>query len=362
MNFREAPHNWNRGSTFKGIPIDEGFYFPAEWEEHESTWLSWPHNKDTWPGMLEKVFTAYCEFIRLLAEGEKVKINVRDRAMAEEAFAIIEKADADMSQVYFYVNPTNDAWCRDHGPAFLLNKKSNEKLIVDWEYNAWGEKYPPFHLDNDIPLRIAHQLKLPFTQTGIVMEGGSVDFNGNGTVITTRSCLLNRNRNPLLTKVEIEQNLKNYYGVHQIIWLDEGIIGDDTDGHIDDITRFVNENTVVTVVEDNPNDENYELLKKNRIKLEKCMIGDSPLRVINLPMPKATYYGNMRLPMSYANFYISNKYVIVPIFEKESDDAALSILEDCFPGREVIGINSLDIIMGLGSFHCLSQQEPKVKY
>ncbi len=361
MNLIEAPKNWVHKSTFEGIPAEQGFYFPAEFAEHEATWLSWPHNPGTWPGKIETIYKPCCEFIKLVAEGEKVKINVRDEAMAKEAFSKIQKTGADMSQVYFHLNPTNDAWCRDHGPAFLLNKESNKKIIVDWGYNAWGGKYPPFDLDDVIPTRIAYQLELPVSQAPIIMEGGSVDFNGKGTLITTESCLLNKNRNPQLTKDEIENYLRDYYGVTNILWLGDGIAGDDTDGHIDDLTRFVNEDTVVTAIEDHELDENYEPLRKNLELLKSLRLENgNPLNIIELPMPKARYYQGQRLPMSYANFYISNKYVITPVFGDANDRMALEILENCFSSRKVVGINSSDLIWGLGSFHCLSQQEPKL--
>lgn len=359
MNWIEAP-GLLLAPGFEGIPAGQGYYFPAEWEEHEATWLSWPHNPDTWPGKIEKIYPVYCEFIKLVSEGEKVKINVTDKEMANRAFSMIKETGADMDQIFFYENPTNDAWCRDHGPAFLVNKdKSRQKIIVDWGYNAWGEKYPPYELDNQVPGRIATQEKLPFVRPGIIMEGGSVDFNGKGTVLTTTSCLLNKNRNPHLTREEIEEYLKNYYGVTNILWLGDGIAGDDTDGHIDDITRFVNENTVVTVVEENPNDENYLPLQENLELLRSMKLEDGkPINIIELPMPKPVFYEEQRLPASYANFYISNKYVIVPTFEDENDEVAISILQNCFPDREVVGLNSIDIIWGLGSFHCLSQQVP----
>tara|TARA_R110000868_G_scaffold37111_10_gene131534 strand:- start:19956 stop:21050 length:1095 start_codon:yes stop_codon:yes gene_type:complete len=361
MNLIEAPENFTNESTFEGIPANKGFYFPAEFAEHEATWLSWPHNSDTWPGKIETIYKSYCEFIKLVAEGEKVNINVRDKAMAEDAFTKIQNAGADMSQVFFYVNPTNDAWCRDHGPAFLLNKESNEKIIVDWGYNAWGGKYPPFDLDDVIPTRIAHQLKLPVSHPEIVMEGGSVEFNGKGTVLTTTACLLNENRNPHLTKKQIEEYLKNYYGVTNILWLGDGILGDDTDGHIDDLTRFVNEDTVVTVVEEDESDENHIPLTENLELLKSLKLEDgSPINIIELTMPKARYYQGQRLPMSYANFYIANKYVIAPVFGDPNDEKALEILQACFPTRKVVGIDSSDLIWGLGSFHCLSQQEPAI--
>ncbi len=359
MNWINAPVSIKQ-PDFEGIPKEEGYYFPAEWEEHEATWLSWPHNPDTWPGKIEKIFPVYCEFIRLLAEGEKVKINANSKEMAEEAYKMLSDAGVDVSKVYFYHNPTNDAWCRDHGPAFLVNKDpSKPKILVDWEYNAWGGKYPPFNLDNQIPSRIASQEGISFAHPGIIMEGGSVDVNGGSILLTTSSCLLNPNRNPQLSKEEIEAYLRNYYGANDIIWLEDGIVGDDTDGHIDDITRFVNETTIVTVVEKNEQDENYEPLLVNRELVNELSINQFPLTVVELPMPGPVYHEGQRLPASYANFYISNKYVIVPVFDDPNDKRALSILQGCFPDRRVIGLDALDLIWGLGAFHCLSQQEPK---
>lgn len=361
MNLIEVSEDFEVKSSFDGIPSEKGFYFPAEFAEHEATWLSWPHNPDTWPGKIETVYAPYCKFIKLVAEGEKVNINVRDKAMAEEAYSLIKNAGADMNQIFFYVNPTNDAWCRDHGPAFLLNKSSPKKMIVDWGYNAWGGKYPPFNLDDVVPTRIAHQLNLPVSIVDIVMEGGSVEFNGNGTVLTTTACLLNKNRNPHLTKDDIEGYLKKYYGVTNILWLNDGIIGDDTDGHIDDLTRFVNEDTVVSVVEEDENDENYVPLQENLELLKTLKLEDgNPIKIIQLPMPKARYYEAQRLPMSYANFYISNKYIILPVFDDPNDEKAIQILQQCFQSRKVVGVDSSDLIWGLGSFHCLSQQEPKI--
>ena len=258
------------------------------------------------------------------------------------------------------MHPTNDAWCRDHGPAFVINTNADpKKIIVDWGYNAWGGKYPPFDLDDNIPTLIAQHYKIPVVYPGIVMEGGSVDFNGKGTVLTTTSCLLNTNRNPHLNQGQIEQYLHDYYGVENILWLGDGIVGDDTDGHIDDLTRFVNENTVVTVVEENKQDDNYSILQENLKSIKKLRLENGKqLDIVELPMPAAVVYEDMRLPASYANFYIGNKYVIVPTFRDKNDDRALQILQSCFRDRKVIGLDSLDIIWGLGSFHCLSQQEP----
>ncbi len=342
-------------------PKQLGYHFPAEFAPHTATWLSWPHKEASWPGKIETVFPVYAEFIKLVAEGEKVNINVVDEKMKDFAISHLQKVRADFRKIHFFFHPTNDAWCRDHGPAFLINTKEKKKMIVDWGYNAWGGKYPPFDLDDVIPTLIANNYSIPVVHPGIVMEGGSVEFNGKGTLLTTTACLLNKNRNPHLNKKQVEEYLINYYGVSNILWLGDGIVGDDTDGHIDDITRFVNEDTVVTVVEENKSDENYELLKENVHQLEKMKLENGKsINIVELPMPSAVEYDGQRLPASYANFYIANKYVVVPTFRDKNDDKALSILQKYFPDRKVIGLDSTDIIWGLGSFHCLSQQEPEV--
>jgi agmatine deiminase len=265
-----------------------------------------------------------------------------------------------MSRVHFFIHPTNDAWCRDHGPAFLLNRiDPTKKAIVDWNYNAWGNKYPPFDLDDVIPTKIGKVLGLEVFHPGIIMEGGSVDFNGAGTVMTSTACLLNQNRNPHLNQGQIEQYLMDYYGQDQVLWVDEGIVGDDTDGHIDDTVRFINEDTVVTVVEENKQDENYELLQHNLRQLQKMrLLNGKQLNIIEIPMPEDVIWEGQRLPASYANFYIANKQVVVPTYRCDRDDKVMAIIQGCFPDREIIGIDSTDIIWGLGSFHCLSQQEP----
>ena len=347
----------------KKTPKEEGYYFPAEFAKHDATWLSWPHKEASWPGKIDSIFPVYAEFIRLLAEGEQVNINVADERMKQKALKYLEKGLANQDNVKFFMHPTNDAWCRDHGPAFLVNPvASQKKIIVDWGYNAWGGKYPPFDLDDNVPTLIAQHYNIPVVYPGIVMEGGSVDFNGKGTVITTTSCLLNANRNPHLDQSEIEGYLRNYYGVDNILWLGDGIVGDDTDGHIDDLTRFVNETTVVTVVEEDKNDVNYSVLQDIVKSLKRFRLENGKqLDVVELPMPcSAIVHEGMRLPASYANFYIGNKYVIVPTFRDKNDDRALQILQSCFTDRKVVGLDSVDIIWGLGSFHCLSQQEPSI--
>jgi agmatine deiminase len=341
-------------------PKELGYHFPAEFAPHIATWLSWPHKEASWPGKIDTIFPYYAQFVKELTKGEFVRINVGDENMKAFALSHLQKAGVDLTKVEFFFHPTNDAWCRDHGPAFLINPNAKEKkAIVDWGYNAWGDKYPPYDLDDVIPTLIGKHFGLPVFNPGIVMEGGSVEFNGKGTLITSTACLLNENRNPHLNQRQIEEYLCQYYGIEQILWVDEGIVGDDTDGHIDDTVRFVNEDTVLTVIEENKADENYALLKHNLELLKKMrLLSGRQLNIIELPMPAKLEWEGQRLPASYANFYIANRSVIVPTYRCDNDDKALQIISGCFSDRDVVGIDSTDIIWGLGSFHCLSQQEP----
>lgn len=341
-------------------PQQLGYYFPAEFDRHVATWLSWPHKEASWPGKIQAIYPYYSQFVKELALGENVCINVKDEAMQKAAAGHLRAAGVNMDRVQFFLHPTNDAWCRDHGPAFLVNHRADvKKVIVDWGYNAWGNKYPPFDLDDVIPTLIGKALNIPVYYPGIVMEGGAVEFNGKGTLLTSTCCLLNTNRNPQLSREQIESYLAGYYGIEQVLWVKEGIVGDDTDGHIDDTVRFVNEDTVITVIEEDPQDENYALLQENLADLKKMrLLNGKQLNIVELPMPEAVVYEDQRLPASYANFYIANESVIVPTFRCDRDDKALQIITDCFPGRRVVGIDSTEIIWGLGSFHCLSQQEP----
>jgi agmatine deiminase len=342
-------------------PAELGYRFPAEWEKHDSTWLSYPHNQKSWPGKILTIFPSYNQFIKEISSGELVNINVLDNSMYKQVTTDLTMAGANMDHIMLHLLPTNDAWCRDHGPAFIVNPGAEHpKAIVDWDYNGWGGKYPA-ELDTTIPARIGQLLNLPVFHPGIVMEGGSVDFNGKGTLITTTSCLLNENRNPMLSQHQIEKYLMDYYGVKQVLWLGEGIEGDDTDGHIDDLTRFINEDTVITVVEHNKSDANFKPLKKNLKMLSGMrLINGKQLNIVELPMPRPVYYEGQRLPVSYANFYIANAGVMVPTYRCSQDEKAISILQACFPDRPVIGIDSVEIIWGLGSWHCLSQQEPSI--
>lgn len=343
-------------------PKKLGFFFPAEWEKHQAVWLSWIHKKESFPGtVIYKVISQYCEFIKELSKSEIVRINIVNNSMKNFAQKSLLQHEVNLKKIEFYFHPTNDGWCRDYGPTFLVNSDWNKKMIVDWNYNAWGNKYLPFDLDNAIPTLIAKKLNIPVMYPQIVMEGGSVEFNGIGSILTSRSCLLNSNRNPDLNQQKIEQILYDYYGQEQVLWISDGIVGDDTDGHIDNVVRFVNHNTVLAVVEENQSDENYLILQKNIKELKKLrLLNGDYLNIVELPMPDPVIFKNQRLPASYANFYIANHAVIVPIFQNKKDDKALQIIQSCFPDLKIVGLDSLEIIWGLGSFHCLSQQEPKI--
>ncbi|GHB62821.1 agmatine deiminase family protein [Persicitalea jodogahamensis] len=341
-------------------PKQLGFHFPPEWHPHRATWLTFPHNEASWQGdKLARMRPQYLAFIKAISQGEKVGIIANDEALKDFIIQELDAIGVDLGQIEFVLKPTNDAWCRDHGPAFLLNPETGQRLVVDWGHNAWGGKYPPYDDDDRTPLAVAEHLGLLAVQPGIIMEGGSVEFNGAGSLLTSRSCLLNPNRNPDMNQGQIEEYLRNYYGVEQILWVEDGIVGDDTDGHIDDTTRFVNEDTVVACVESDPNDDNYAVLQTNLELLKKMrLLNGKPLNVIELPMPKAVMIGDFRTPGSYANFLICNAGVIVPVFENPNDQVAVDILEQAFPDRKIIPLPATEIIWGQGSFHCLSQQEP----
>lgn len=341
-------------------PQELGYHFPSEWHTHTATWLSYPHNENSWPGKIETIFASYNLFIKELSLREKVCINVLSEQMQQNLLLQLKTIGCNMQNISFYPFKTNDAWTRDHGPAFILNDKEGKKAILNWKYNAWGDKYP-CELDNLIPSQIAKELGLDIFNIDMVLEGGSVDFNGKGTILTTTSCLLNPNRNPELSQQDLQTNLCQNYGATNVLWLGDGIEGDDTDGHVDDIARFVNEDTIICAVEENHSDANYLPLKKNLDFLNKARLenGKQP-NLVELVMPEPLHYEGQRLPASYANFYIANDCVIVPVFKSKNDNRAIYTLEQCFSKRKVIGIDSTDIIWGLGSFHCLSQQEPSI--
>lgn len=338
----------------------DGYRFPAEWEPHEATWLSWPHADGiSFPGCYEEILPTYLELIQNIAASEKVYLNVRD---AHEEKLVRDRFPQGLpaSLRFFYI-PTNEPWCRDHGPIFLTSDRDQKQLILDWGYNAWGGKYPPFDLDDDVPTRVGQALQIPSQKISMVLEGGSIDTNGAGTLLTTESCLLNPNRNPSLSKEIIEEQLRHYLGVRQILWLGNGIEGDDTDGHVDDLTRFVSHDTVVTVVEENRQDTNYEPLQENYRRLQEMKLWDGrPLKVVKLPMPAPVIQEDSRLPASYANFYITNQSVLLPVFSDRNDTIAVNTLKKVFPMRKIVPIDCRKLVWGLGTFHCLTQQMPSV--
>jgi len=335
------------------------YRMPAEWEPHAATWLSWPRREGiSFPDSFDRVLPALRAMVEALIESEQVCINICNGAHEAEARAVLD--GLSMERITFYRIPTNEPWCRDHGPIFLTRNTDPRLAIVDWDYNAWGGKYPPCDLDEVVPTRAAQFLDVPVFYPRMILEGGSIDVNGAGVLLTTESCLLNPNRNPSLGRAEIEQRLRDYFGIREILWLAEGIEGDDTDGHIDDLARFVSEHTVVTVVEENREDENYQPLQENLGRLRQMKFEQGEIEIITLPMPKKIVREGQRLPASYANFYIANSCVLVPTFADCADETALSILQRLFPDRRVIGIDCRELIWGLGTFHCLTQQQPAV--
>ena len=354
-------------------PAALGYRMPAEWEPHDATWLSWPRREGiSFPDSFDRVMPTLRAMVQALIESEQVCINIRNDTHEAEAREVL--GGLPKERISFYQIPTNEPWCRDHGPIFLTRHGHGSRpaseperegtpaplVVVDWDYNAWGNKYPPFDLDEVVPTRVAKILNVPVFYPGMVLEGGSIDVNGAGALLTSESCLLNKNRNPNLSREEIEQRLRDYLGVRDILWLGDGIAGDDTDGHIDDLARFISESAVVTVVEKNHDDENYEPLQKNLARLQAMKVGGRALDIITLPMPKKMMREGLRLPAAYANFYIANSCVLAPTFADQADHAALSVLRECFPNRRVVGIDCRELIWGLGAFHCLTQQQPAV--
>lgn len=337
-------------------PAALGYRWPAEWEPHAATWLSWPHNCNTWPGRFEPIPARFAALVRTLARFEPVHI----LAGGHEVMAAADELVGRTPNVTLWDIPTNDAWCRDHGPTFLAGRPGLPAALIDWEYNAWGGKYPPFDQDNRVPQRIAERLGRRRFQPGIVLEGGAIEGNGAGTLLTTESCLLNPNRNPHLDRAAVEQYLRDYLSVSQILWLGRGeLAGDDTDGHIDQLARFVNATTVVAMVQEDPRDANYEPLRENLRQLASLSDQNGrPLDVVPLDLPQPKYVKDQRVPASYANFYIANGVVVVPTYDDPADQRALGKLQELFPDRQVVGLPALDIAWGLGTFHCLTQQEP----
>ncbi len=342
------------------LPTSLGYRMPAEWEAHTATWLSWPRRDGiSFPGAYDRILPALAKMVDALADSEPVRINVCSPEHEADVRKILAGARARTAHVEFFHIPTNEPWCRDHGPIFLTRSEEPRLLALDWDYNAWGWKYPPFDDDDVVPTKIAEHLGLPVLSPGMILEGGSIDVNGQGTLLTTKSCLLNPNRNPDLTQAQIEASLRDHLGIEKILWLGDGIEGDDTDGHIDDLTRFVNPTTVVTVVEEDSNDSNHEPLRHN-LELLRTMetARGEPLRIHTLPMPSKIVREGQRLPASYANFYIANKVVLLPTFADNNDRWAVSVLQELFSTRKIVPIDCRELIWGLGAFHCLTQQQP----
>jgi agmatine deiminase len=337
-------------------PKSLGYHMPAEWEPQEAIWLAWPHNELTWPdGMLAEVERSYIEIIRALHTGQKIKLLVKDSEGETRIRSLLRRDGVSLTQIIFVLIQTEDAWIRDYGPTFITNRDSQQLAMVKWIFNAWGNKYDDLLGDDRVPHEMNRTFGLPMFEAGIVLEGGSIEVNGKGAALTTEQCLLNKNRNPHLSRAQVENYLMEYLNVREVLWLNEGIVGDDTDGHIDDIARFVNEKTVVCAVEDDPSDENYEILKENYERLRGLITN-----IIPLPMPGYVGDGKARLPASYANFYIGNDSVVVPVFGHANDQRALDIIQRCFPTRRVVGVHATAMVHGLGAIHCCSQQEPRV--
>ncbi|HEV3023673.1 MAG TPA: agmatine deiminase family protein [Pirellulales bacterium] len=336
-------------------PASLGYRMPAEWERHAATWLSWPHNRDSWPGQFEPIPGVWAELVRLLCEVEAVHILAGGQAVMEEARRLV----GHLPNVTLHDIPTNDAWMRDHGPTFLASSSGAPPALVHWGYNAWGGKYPPFDQDQQVPRLVADVLGFRRFEPGIILEGGAIDVNGAGSVLTTEQCLLNPNRNAGLGRDEVARYLADYCAARHVIWLGGGIVGDDTDGHIDELARFVSQRTVLAAVEDDPADPNHEPLRDNLARLRVARDEQGrPLEIVTLPMPRPLYFGEHRLPASYMNFYIANRLVVVPQFGDAADALALDTLAELFPGRRVRGLRAVELVWGLGAFHCITQQQP----
>ena len=337
---------------------ETGYAMPAEWSAHQATWISWPHNRDSWPGNFGPVEPVMARFVGVVSAGELVRINVLDAAHEQRVRGFLE-GNARPGNVAFHHFPTNDAWCRDHGAVVVTREGEAPLKALDFRFNSWGNKYPPYDLDDAIPPQMAAALGVPCERVDAVLEGGSIDVNGAGALLTTEQCLLHPNRNPALARSDIEDLLRHKLGVRQVIWLGEGIVGDDTDGHVDDLARFVAEDTVVTVVEPDPSDENHAPLAENRERLAGVTLADGRrLEVVELAMPRPVEFRGDRLPASYANFYVANRVVVMPAFNDPADEPNRQALARCFPGRDVVAIDCTDLVLGLGAFHCLTQQVP----
>ncbi|MDQ6623911.1 MAG: agmatine deiminase family protein [Verrucomicrobiota bacterium] len=343
--------------TNQETPAAQGYRMPAEWEPHAATWLSWPRREGiSFPDAFDRVLPTFRAMVAALITSEPVCINVSNGAHEAEARAVLDGLPNEC--ITYYEIPTNEPWCRDHGPMFLTRDEAPRLAIVDWGHNAWGGKYPPFDLDDAVPTRVAAALEVPVYDGGMILEGGSIDVNGRGACLTTESCLLNPNRNPAMTRAQIEQRLRDFMGVREIFWLARGTAGDDTDGHIDNLARFVGERTVLAIVDPDPQSVNYEALQENLARLREIKISGAPLEIIELPVPAPMEREDLVLPASYANFYIANKCILVPSYDDANDARALGSIQAAFPERAVVPIDCRELIWGLGAFHCLTQQQP----
>ena len=348
----------------EATPRDRGFRMPAEWSQHAATWLAWPHNSEDWPGKFQTIPWVYADIVRHLSSDEDVHILVNDASAEKRARNTLARTRAHLRRVHFHHWPTDRVWTRDSGPIFVKNAQG-ETAITNWNFNAWA-KYENWHLDDQIPVRVAELLQLPAWTPAVrdhrvVLEGGSIDTNGAGLLLTTEECLLSevQQRNPALSRTDLEAAFQDYLGIERVIWLNRGIAGDDTHGHVDDITRFVDQNRIVTVTETNREDENWEPLAENFDRLRSATnLDGQPFEIIELPMPAPVYFEGRRLPASYANFYIANGLVLVPTFNDPNDRKALHLLAELFPDRKVTGIHCGDFIWGLGALHCMTQQQP----
>ncbi len=346
-----------------------GYRMPAEWEPHQATWLAWPHNPEDWPGKFQAIPWVYAEIVRLLSAHEHVHILVNDLRAEHRAQNTLQRAGAALDQVSFHRWPTNRVWTRDSGPIFIRNAEGRVAL-TNWHFNAWA-KYDDWRLDDQIPGRVTELLHLPEWQPTIelpdgfkqrvVLEGGSIDTNGAGILLTTEECLLSevQQRNPGVSREQLEQVFHDFLGIDQVVWMGRGIAGDDTHGHVDDISRFVAPQTIVTAVEPDTRDANHAPLAENLDRLKAARKGAGrPFNIVEVPLPRPVVFRGQRLPASYANFYIANGLVLVPTFNDPNDRVALNILSEVFPDREVIGIHSVDLVWGLGTLHCMTQQQP----
>jgi len=352
------------------MPISDNIFKPAvyimppEWHTHAATLLHWPSNRETWPGeRLERVESVYTNIIRELAPFEPVLLFAESSKIAERAKVKLADSGVDLKKLRILTVPLNDVWARDCGPIFVMNRANGQEFaITNWGYNAWGEKYPPFDDDNRIPEKIAEKFDIPVCEPGMILEGGSIEVNGNGVLLTTESVLLNQNRNPGLNRQQIAEKLKHYLGVEKIIWLKKGLAGDDTDGHIDDLSRFVNPSAIVTSMPENEDDINYPALKENLEILKNAVDQNgNPFEVITIPLPETriegtTVDGSEYVPASYANFYIANGILLLPFYDERYDHEMLRLFKSLFPGSKVVGIPCRDLVWGQGSIHCITQQ------